>query len=803
MKNKRSNGNEFRASMFSQNEAFEKIENISETANGRIICHAVVISETVIFPNMISPIFINNPKDLIAINQARAKNQTLVTLIEKSHPSKIEERSYLRTGLEIAVGNLLELPDGNYSALVQGRRRVEIFSVFDKNEVTTVDAKPIEEYESENNNKDQALINLTKSLFENILHLDRSIPEEAHVLINSITSTGSLADMVSTAIGLPYSKRVEIFEIYDPIERLSFVKKLLLNKLDILEIEEELRINVQREVDKSQRDFYLRERAKAINVELGEGDIWEEEINIYKQRVQEEILPNEVKVALEGQIRRLSTGSSLSPEAGIVRNYIQWLLDVPWNKKSIDNLDMQKIQKTMDENHFGLSKPKDRLLEYIAVETLRSENTKQPILCFIGPPGTGKTSFGVSIAKALKREFVRISLGGIKDEAEIRGHRRTYIGALPGRIIQTMKRAGTTNPLFMLDEVDKMGYDYRGDPAAALLEILDKEQNYSFSDHYLELPYDLSNVFFITTANTTENIPPALLDRMEVIEFPGYILEEKIEIAQRHLIKKQILENSLSIVDIDFTRPMIIDIIQNYTYESGVRDLERQIGKICRKISKFKVENSKKFKKKLTSALIEKFLGPPQYFPFMAEENDEIGVAYALAWTENGGEIMPVEVSVLDGKGNLNLTGQIGEVMQESAQAALTFIKSRAKTFNIKMETFEKMDVHIHIPEGAVSKDGPSGGITLCLAMLSALTKRKTMHEIGLTGEITLRGKVLPVGGLREKVLAAHRAGFKKIIIPGKNKKDLVEISSKVKKVLEIIPLDHMDDVIKVALMEN
>ncbi|MDO9545941.1 MAG: endopeptidase La, partial [Pelolinea sp.] len=670
-------------------------------------------------------------------------------------------------------------------------------------EIVSVAANPIEELIVEISNKDQALINLTKSLFENILQLDRSIPEEAHILINSISSPGWLADMVCTAIGFSFTERVEIFEIYDPIQRLSFVKNLALNKLEILQIEEELRSSVQREVDKSQRDFYLRERVKAINVELGEGDIWEEEINKYARRVQEEELPKEVKEVLEGQIRRLSSGNSLSPETSIVRNYIEWLLSVPWFKKSIDNLDMQQIEKILEKNHFGLSKAKDRLLEYIAVESLRSENTKQPILCFIGPPGTGKTSFGLSIAKAIKREFVRISLGGIKDEAEIRGHRRTYIGALPGRIIQTMKRAGTLNPLFMLDEIDKMGYDYRGDPAAALLEILDKEQNNSFSDHYLELPYDLSNVFFITTANTTDNIPPALLDRMEIIEFPGYILEEKVEIAQRHLIEKQILENSLSYEDIEFPQPIILDIIQNYTYESGVRDLERQIGKICRKISKLKLENSKKIGKKLTSAGVEKYLGPPQYFPFMAEENDEIGVAYAVAWTENGGEIMPVEVSVFEGKGNLNVTGQVGDVMQESAQTALTFIKSRAKEFNIKMETFEKMDIHIHIPEGAVPKDGPSGGITLCLAMISALTKRKTFHDVGLTGEITLRGKVLPVGGLREKILAAHRAGLKKIIIPGKNKKDLVEISSKIKKVLEIIPLDHMDDIIKVALMDH
>ncbi len=505
---------------------------------------------------------------------------------------------------------------------------------------------------------------------------------------------------------------------------------------------------------------------------------------------------------MKGQIKRLLLGHSLSPESSIVRNYIDWILTVPWNEKTTDNLDLKHIEKILNKNHYGLEKAKERLLEFIAVEKLRSEHTKQPIMCFIGPLGTGKTSFGVSIAEALGCVFVRISLGGIRDEAEIRGHRRTYIGALPGRIIQTMKRAKKINPIFMLDEIDKMGNDYRGDPAAALLEILDSEQNSFFSDHYLEISYDLSNVFFITTANTTDNIPPALLDRMEIVEFPGYVMEEKIEIALKHLIPKQILENSLSKRDITFDRKTIKVIIQNYTYESGVRNLERQIGKLCRKVSKQKINNSEKITKKLTPNAVESYLGPPQYFPFKAENVDEVGVATAVAWTENGGEIMPVEVSVVAGKGNLNLKGQIGEVMREYAQAALTFIKSRVKRFNINIETFEKVDIHIHVPEGAVQKDGPSGGITMCLAMISALTKRKTFHDIGLTGEITLRGKVLQVGGLRAKILAAHRSGLKKIIIPKKNIKDLVEIKDKVKKELEVILVDHMDYVIKIALHE-
>lgn len=788
--------------MFNRNEGFEHITNIQPNSNGIIKTVAIELEKIIIFPKMISPIFITNNRDLSAVIKAHENNQTLVGLIKKKNKETPESNSYFKTGIEIAIGSLLEMPDGTNSALVQGRRRVKVLNTFKENKMIFMEAEPILESTKKISNKDHALINTTKTLFENIIQLDRSIPEEANMLINSITSPGWLADIVSAAIGLPYTKRVEILGMHDAIERLAFVYKLLKNELDILHIEEEIRTDVQREVDKSQRDFYLREQVKAINIELGEGDIWEEEIKGYQKRIKEQNLPEEVRATLKDQIKRLLLGPSLSPESSIVRNYIEWILTVPWNEKTTDNLDLKHIEKILNKNHCGLEKAKERLLEFIAVEKLRSEYTKQPIMCFIGPPGTGKTSFGVSIAEALGRVFVRISLGGIRDEAEIRGHRRTYIGALPGRIIQTMKRAKKVNPIFMLDEIDKMGNDYRGDPAAALLEILDTEQNSVFSDHYLEISYDLSNVFFITTANTTDNIPPALLNRMEIIEFPGYVIEEKVEIALKHLIPKQILENSLSKRDIKFDRKTIQVIIQNYTCESGVRNLERQIGKLCRKVSKQKIENIEKISKKLTPNTVESYLGPPQYFSFKAENVDEVGVATAVAWTENGGEIMPVEVSVVAGKGNLNITGQIGEVMQESAQAALTFIKSRVKTFNINIETFEKVDIHIHVPEGAVQKDGPSGGITMCLAMISALTKRKTFHDIGLTGEITLRGKILQVGGLREKILAAHRSGLKKIIIPKKNIKDLVEIKDKVKKELEVILVDHMDDVIKIALHE-
>jgi len=797
-KNKFSGENEYRAGMFNRNEGFEHITNIEPNAKGIINSVAIELEKIIIFPNMISPIFIINNRNLSAIITAQEKKQTIIGLIKKEEGEGY--CTFLGTGVEIAVGSLLEMPDGAHSALVQGRRRVKILKTFEENGLIFTEAEPILENNKKVSNQDHALMNTTKALFESVVQLNRSIPEEANMHINSITSPGWLADMICTAISLPYLKRIEILEIYDEVGRLKFVYKLLKNELDILNIEEEIRFNVQREVDQSQRDFYLREQVKAINIELGDGDIWEEEIKRYEKSIEEEKLPEEVREILKEQIKRLMLGPALSPEASIGRNYIEWLLTVPWKKKTTDNLDIQHAEKILDKNHCGLEKPKERLLEFIAVEGLRSEHTKQPIMCFVGPPGTGKTSFGLSIAEALGRVFVRISLGGIRDEAEIRGHRRTYIGALPGRIIQAMKRAKKINPIFMLDEIDKMGNDYRGDPAAALLEILDSEQNSAFSDHYLEIPYDLSNVFFITTANTVDNIPPALLDRMEIVEFSGYVMEEKVEIALKHLVPKQILENSLSNKDIKFNRKTLENIIQNYTYESGVRNLERQVGKLCRKVSKQKIEKIENASKTLTLDAVEKFLGPPQYFPFRAENTDEIGVATAVAWTENGGEIMPIEVSVVDGKGNLNITGQIGDVMQESAQAALTFIKSRVKSFNIKIETFEKVDIHIHVPEGAVQKEGPSSGITMCLAMISALTKRKTFHDIGLTGEITLRGKVLPVGGLREKILAAHRSGLKKIIIPKKNSKDLVKISDKVKKELKVILVDHMDEVIKMAL---
>jgi len=502
------------------------------------------------------------------------------------------------------------------------------------------------------------------------------------------------------------------------------------------------------------------------------------------------------------EVDRLSQMPPMSPEVGIIRTYIEWILELPWIEATSDNLDVKHASVVLDEFHYGLPRAKERILEYIAVRSLRPKRSRQPILCFVGPPGTGKTSLGKSIAEALGRKFVRISLGGVRDEAEIRGHRRTYIGALPGRILQTMRRANTVNPLFMLDEVDKIGNDFRGDPASALLEVLDPEQNFSFSDHYLELPYDLSTVMFITTANTTASIPPALLDRMELIEFPGYVEEEKLEIARRFLIPRQVEENGLGKDEVHISDQALKRLVREYTYEAGVRNLEREIGRVCRKIARLKAEG-KRFPNRVSAASIERFMGPPQFFNLEAEREDEVGVATAIAWTENGGEIMPVEVLLMEGKGNIQITGQIGNVMQESAQAAFSYLKSRTRELDVDPKLYDEVDIHIHIPEGAIPKDGPSAGITIGTALISAFTDRKVRKDVGMTGEITLRGRILPIGGVREKVLAAHRAGLKTVVIPQRNKKDLIDIPKRARNEVRIVTVERMEEVLDVALIEK
>lgn len=790
---------EISAALYQRSEELYQIPNEVPDAKGLIECPGIVLNEMIVFPRMVSPIFVTPGRNLSGIKEAQDRSQTVVTLIPKN-PKVIKEGkdAYLSIAVEAAVGQLINISEGNSSALIQGRRRVEIVEILIEGSYLRVLARPVvEPVHADRITK--ALMRTTRSLFEKCVQLDRSLPDEANVYSLNINEPGWLADMVATAISPSLDNRKKLISILNPKERLSFLNSIIAQELDVLLLEENIQTKVQKEVDKSQREFYLREQIKAIQVELGEGDIWEQEIQNYRKKIKGIDLPKEIALVALKELEKLSNGSSLSPEVGIIRNYLDWILELPWNNNTEDNLSVNHASRILKKNHFGLQKAKERILEYIAVKSLKPEKSKQPILCFIGPPGTGKTSLGKSISEALGRNFVRISLGGIRDEAEIRGHRRTYIGALPGRIIQTIKRAGTMNPLFMLDEVDKIGTDFRGDPSAALLEVLDPEQNYAFSDHYLEVPFDLSNVIFITTANSTENIPVALLDRMEVIEFPGYIEEEKLEIARRFLIPKQKCENGLADDDFEIESAALIKIIREYTFEAGVRNLEREIGRLCRKISR-KKSGKKKILKLITTSNLFRTLGPSQYFTFEAEHEDEVGVATAVAWTENGGEIMPVEILIFDGKGNMQITGQVGEIMQESAQAALSYLKSRAKDFQINNDAFEKVDIHIHIPEGAIPKDGPSAGVTIATALVSAFTKRKVHKEIGMTGEITLRGKVLQVGGIREKVLAAHRAGLKKVILPKNNMKDLIDIPRKAIKELTIIPVEHIDEILKVAL---
>jgi ATP-dependent Lon protease len=789
----------FNLALSQRTEELYRVPNIEPDEEGLIEAAVLPLRDLVVFPRMVSPIFVGRESTLLAVQDAQAQNRTLIGLVQKD--PEVEDpkpADFLQIGIEMAVGRLLSMPDGSSSALVQGRRRVEVVDFVRTRPYLKVRARPIFEPQTADR-QTQALMRSVLDLFDRCVQLDRSIPEEAHLFALNISEPGWLADMIATSLSLSYDARQGLLTLLEPRARLQAINKILAQEVDVLELEDEIHSRVQSEVDKSQREFYLREQMRQIQNELGEGDIFTRDVVELKQKIEAAKLPEEPKAVAMKELERLNQMPPMAPEIGIIRTYIDWIIDLPWRTSTPDNLDVKHAARVLERDHYGLKKAKERILEYIAVRSLKPTKERQPILCFVGPPGTGKTSLGRSIAEALGRKFVRVSLGGIRDEAEIRGHRRTYIGALPGRIIQTMKRAGTANPLFMLDEIDKLYSDFRGDPASAMLEVLDPEQNNAFSDHYLELPFDLSKVMFVTTANYLGPIPPALLDRMEVIEFPGYIEEEKLEIANRYLIPRQIEENGVTDVGLTFETAALQRIIREYTFEAGVRNLEREIGRISRKVARLKAEE-RKYPSTITGDLIEKFLDPPQYIPPEIEKADEVGVVQSLAWTENGGEIMAVEVAVLEGKGSLQMTGQLGEIMQESGQAALTYIKSRAASLGIDMEVFERMDIHLHMPEGAIPKDGPSAGITIATAMISALTGRPVYRYVGMTGEITLRGRVLPIGGVREKVLAGHRAGLRVILLPEKNLKDLHDVPKTVRTQLEIIPIAHMDQVIDLAM---
>ncbi len=790
---------EFGEALHRRTEELYNIPDAEVAEDGTIECPVLPLRDLVVYPHMVSPLFVGREASLLAIEDAQFNDQTVIALTQRD--SEVDDpgpEDFYPIGVEMAVGRLLSMPDGSSSALVQGRRRVELVEFTQLEPFPRARVRPIHE-SIEVDRQVDATMRTALELFQRCVQLDRSLPEEAYLFALNIEEPAWLADMIASSIAPPLEERIELLQNTNPLERLKQVITILAREADVLELEDEIHSRAQSEVDRTQREYYLREQMKVIQTELGEGDAWSRELLELRNKVEAANLPEEPRARALKEIDRLSQMPPMSPEVGIIRTYIDWILDLPWTERTEDNLDVQHAAEVLDRCHYGLPRAKERILEYIAVRSLKPKRSRQPILCFVGPPGTGKTSLGRSIAEALGRKFLRLSLGGVRDEAEIRGHRRTYIGALPGRILQTMRRAGSINPLFMLDEIDKLGQDFRGDPASALLEVLDPEQNFSFSDHYLELPYDLSQVMFVTTANSTVTIPPALLDRMELIEFPGYIEEEKLEIARRFLVPRQLMENGLDEGELRFSDQAVLRIIREYTYEAGVRNLEREIGRTARKIARLKAEG-KRYPSNVTPAAVERFLGPPQFFNLEAERQDEVGVATAIAWTENGGEIMPVEVALVEGKGNLQITGQIGNVMQESAQAALTYLKSRSRELDLDQEIFDQVDIHIHIPEGAIPKDGPSAGITICTALVSAFTGREVSRLVGMTGEMTLRGRVLPIGGVREKVLAAHRAGLRTVLLPKRNMKDLIELPKKARSDMKIIPVETVDQVLELAL---
>ena len=758
--------------------------------------------DTVVFPNLAAPIFVATEPARLALEAAQNEDLPILILAQREPIDEYPAVEDLYDiGTEVTVGRVLRLPDGTQSIFVHGDYRVEVVGVVHERPYLRVEGRRLYEVQEEEEVDHHALMRAVLVLYEKVVQLNTNIPEEAFIAAMNLEEPGWLADLIISTLTLPLAKRQHILEIIDPIERLREVSVLLAEEVDVLELENQIHEQVQMQMDRSQREYFLREQIRAIQEELGEEDEFNREITELRQRIEASAMSDEAKTKAEKELNRMAAMPPMAPEIAVIRSYLEWLLDLPWGEPEPDNMDIAHAEEILNKHHYGLKKAKERILEHIAVRKLAGDEMRTPILCFVGPPGTGKTSMGKSIAEALGRKFVRVSLGGVRDEAEIRGHRRTYIGALPGRIIQTMRNAGSVNPVFMLDEVDKMGYDFRGDPSAALLEVLDPEQNNAFSDHYLDVPYDLSNVLFITTANNPYAIPPALLDRMEVIEFPGYAGFEKRLIARQFLIPRLLREHGLTDFGLNFSDDAIDEIVRYYTYEAGVRNLERELATICRKVAR-RVAEGKKANRRITPGNLHRFLGPRRYVATKLEDADAVGVATSLAWTEAGGDLMPIEVILMPGKGSLTLTGQLGDVMQESAQAALSYARAHAQDYGYGDLDFDKIDIHIHVPEGAIPKDGPSAGITLATALISALSNRPVNRQLGMTGEITLRGRVLPIGGLKEKLLTAHRGRLKGVIIPEQNEKDLVEIPRHVKRALEIHTVSHIDQVLALTLLD-
>lgn len=778
-------------------------ENNINDQEKNIVVPLLPLRDVVVFPHMIVPLFVGREKSIAALESAMKYEKGIFMVAQKNakkdDPS--QEDIYNIGTLGIII-QLLRLPDGTVKVLVEGKTRGAIKEYLPNSDFFLVKVNEIEDIDDQNEVKKQALIRSIKESFELYLKLSKKIHVEMMGTIAAIEDASKLADVVITHINVKLEDKQKIIEILNIEERLEAIYSLMLSEIEILQVEEKIKRRVKKQMEKTQKDYYLNEQMRAIQKEMGEKDDFRNEIVELEKHLKQKKMSEEATKKVRQEIKKLQMMAPMSAEATVVRNYIDWLLDMPWSEKTENKYTLKESEAILEEDHYGLKKVKERIIEYVAVQALVEKN-KGPILCLVGPPGVGKTSIAKSVARATNRKFVRISLGGVRDEAEIRGHRRTYIGAMPGKIIQSLKKAGSNNPVFCLDEVDKLSYDFRGDPSSALLEVLDPEQNFAFNDNYLDVDYDLSDIMFITTANVLQTIPAPLQDRMEVIRIAGYTEQEKLQIAIKFLLTKQREANGLKAENIEFTKGALLRIIRQFTREAGVRNLEREIASICRKVAKEIVSNGSKKKLLISSKSISKYLGVPKYRHGETEGENQIGLTIGLAWTEVGGELLSIEASIMEGTGKMVMTGKLGDVMQESVQAALTYIRARAERFGLAKNFYKKIDIHVHVPEGAIPKDGPSAGIAMATSIASALMKKKVRADMAMTGEITLRGRVLPIGGLKEKILAAHRGNIKMVIIPKDNEKDLAEVPHNVQNSLKIVFVEHIDEVLDIAFLKD
>ncbi|MBE0599054.1 MAG: endopeptidase La [Desulfuromonadales bacterium] len=772
-----------------------------EQAGGRELYPLLPLRDIVIFPHMVAPLFVGRPKSINALEGAMEKDK-IVFLATQKDPKvdEPENADIYEIGSLGQVIQMLKLPDGTVKVLVEGKGRGKIHAFVRREECLYVEVEVLAEPQDETTAEAEALMRSIREAFENYVNLNKKVPPETVASLSGIADAGRLADTIIAHLNVRISDKQEILALLDPLLRLEHLLMMIERELEILQIEKKIRSRVKSQMERSQKEYYLNEQMRAIQKELGEKDEFKQEIRSLEEKIQKKGMSKEATEKALGELRKLKMMSPMSAEATVVRNYIDWLVSLPWKSATRARLDIDYAETILEADHFGLERVKERILEYLAVQAM-VKKIRGPILCLVGPPGVGKTSLGRSIAKSMGRKFVRISLGGMRDEAEIRGHRRTYIGAMPGKVILSMRKAGVRNPVFLLDEIDKMSTDFRGDPSAALLEVLDPEQNSTFADHFLDIEYDLSNVLFIATANTLYSIPRPLQDRMEIIRIEGYTEEEKLNIAKRYLVPKQMEAHGLPGEQVHFSDSALYEVIRRYTREAGVRSLEREIANILRKIARELVKSKEKGRRFTVNAQqVKKYLGVQRFSYGLREEEDRVGLGIGLAWTEVGGELLTIEVTVLPGQGKLTVTGKLGDVMRESAQAALSYVRSRWQELDLEKDFYNKIDIHIHVPEGAIPKDGPSAGITMATALASALTGRKVFRDLAMTGEITLRGRVLAIGGLKEKLLAAKRAGITRVLIPKDNEKNLEEVPPQILKALEVIPVAHMDEVLAEAL---